>query len=286
MTQRARAIILLLLGAALVALLLLSMSLTDLQLQPGSPFPGASGNAADPGASTATSGSQGSVAVLEAVLGVILLAILVYVPTRLARVISLRNILWLGIGFLLLVALLAVLPRVVPGPAVLLAEETTTVATPPSSDYAVSPLGDPPSAFQWLSAAGVLLAVALVAVLLVRQASKPARAATAVGQEAARALDDLRAGEAFRSVIIRCYLQMTDVLQREQKIERRQSMTAREFQEWLEAKGIPAAPVQRLTALFEAVRYGNGPLAPAEEQAGIDCLQQITEFCRAAGEAK
>ncbi len=286
MTRRTREIILLMLGVALVALVLLSMSLTDLQLQPGSPFPGASGSAAAPGAGIETSGSQGSVAVLEAVVGVILLAILVYLPTRLARMISLRNIMWLGIGLVVLLMLLGLLPRVIPGPAVLVAEETTTAATPPSFAYPVSPLGEPPSAFQWLSAAGVLLAVALLAVLLIRQASKPGRAAQAVGVQAARALDELRAGAAFRSVIIRSYLQMTDVLQREQKIERRESMTAREFQEWLEAKGIPPAPVQRLTALFEAVRYGNGPLDRADEEAGIASLQQITEYCRAGSIAK
>ncbi len=286
MTPRVRQVALLLLVAALAALLLLSTSLSDLHLRTGSPFPGASGGAPASAPGTGTSGSSGSAALVEAVLGVLLLLFLIYLPTRLVKLVSLRNIVWLALGFLLLVVLLSLMPRVLPGPPVLQSDGSATAATPPSFAYPVSPLGEPPSGLLWLTAAGLLLAVAILAVLLFRQASKPTLAADALSQEAEKALHDLQAGRAFEDVIIRCYLQMTDVLRKEQKLERRESMTAHEFEEWLEAKGIPAAPVRRLTSLFETVRYGSGALDQRDEQAGTESLQQIVQYCRAGSGVK
>ncbi len=286
MTPRARRIVLLLLAAALVTLLLLSTSLSDLQLRPGSPFPGASGGVAAPNGTAATTASTGAATVLEAVLGVMLLLFLIYLPTRLVRLVSLRSILWLAVGFLVLLVLLSLLPRVTPGPPALQAQETTTAATRPSYAYPVSPLGEPPTGLLWLAGAGLLLATAALGVLLFRQASRPGRAAQAVGNEAEQALRDLRAGAAFQDVIIRCYLQMIDVLRTEQKLERRESMTAHEFRDWLETKGIPGAPIERLTSLFETARYGNGQLDKEDEQSGTRCLEQIMQYCRAGAGAK
>ena len=288
MTPRTRQIGLLLLGMALIAVLLLAASLSDLQLQAGGAFPGASGNVAATSAATGTSSSEssGSVVIIEAVLGVLVVVLLVYFPARLAGFLKLRNVLWLVGGFLLLIALLGLLPRVLPGMTAPQAVDGSSAAAAPEYVYPVSPLGKPPAEFRWLTAAALLAGAVLLVVLLFRHPPKASDAAEALRQEAEKALGDLQSGKDFQDVIIRSYLQMTEVLRAEQKIERRQSMTAREFQEWLESRGIPSAPIQRLTALFETVRYGSERLSSQDEQAGVDCLKQITLYCRAGGSTR
>ena len=288
MTPRTRQIALLLLGMALVAALLLAASLSDLQLQAGGAFPGASGNAAATSATTGTSSSEssGSVVIIEAVLGVLVVVLLVYFPARLAGFLKLRNVLWLVGGFLLLIALLGLLPRVLPGMTAPQAVDGSSAAAAPEYVYPVSPLGKPPAEFRWLTVAALLAGAILLVVLLFRRPPKASDAAEALRQEAEKALGDLQSGKDFQDVIIRSYLQMTEVLRAEQKIERRQNMTAREFQEWLESRGIPSAPIQRLTALFETVRYGSERLSSQDEQAGMDCLKQITLYCRAGGSTR
>jgi hypothetical protein len=78
----------------------------------------------------------------------------------------------------------------------------------------------------------------------------------ALESEAQQALQALQSGSNVADVILRCYVQMSRVLQKEQKLELKQTMTARPFERLLEARGFPAAPVHQLTGLFENVRYG------------------------------
>jgi hypothetical protein len=288
MTTRTRQIALLLFAAALVAVLLLAASLSDVQLQAGGAFPCASGNGGAPSAVTGASdsGSSGSVVVIEAVLGVLVLVFLVYLPARLAGLLNLRNVLRLVGGLVLLVALLGLLPRVLPGAELPPPQEAPSAATPPSFAYPVSPLGQPPAGFRWLTAAGLVAGGVLLVVLILRRPQKAQAPADALRQEAEKALGELQAGGDFQNVIIRSYLQMMELLRAEQKLERRQSMTPREFEDWLESRGIPAQPLQRLTRLFETVRYGNERLTSQDEQAGRDCLVQITQYCRPGSNAE
>ncbi len=93
--------------------------------------------------------------------------------------------------------------------------------------------------------------------------------------EAERALQALRTGSHLNDVIVRCYIQMSQALQKEQEIELEQTMTAREFEHLLEARGIPYAPVHQLTQLFEAARYGFRQLGQGDEQKAFECLNAI-----------
>ncbi len=99
-------------------------------------------------------------------------------------------------------------------------------------------------------------------------------------QQAQAAVESLQIGEDFRSVILRCYLEMTHVLKDEQGIERDANLTAREFMELLQKRGVPASPIHDLTLLFESARYS--PLRPTEmdEQLGLNCLHEIIQDCQ------
>jgi hypothetical protein len=73
---------------------------------------------------------------------------------------------------------------------------------------------------------------------------------------------------------------MSLALQKEQGIELAATMTARDFERLLEARGVPAAPVHQLTRLFEAARYGRWLPEPSDEQAAFDCLSAIVLYSR------
>ena len=84
----------------------------------------------------------------------------------------------------------------------------------------------------------------------------------------------------LKDVIVKCYRQMSLALEKEQGIERKDFMTTREFENLLEAAGIPHDPIHQLTQLFEAVRYGNWQPNPMDEQKAIHCLQAIMLYSR------
>ncbi len=281
MTPRTKQIAILFLIAALAAVMLLSVSLSGLELKPGLPFPGGGqeGNAGA-AATPLTRIEPGRWPLLEVILGILLLAFVVYVPARLVAFVRIKNILKVAAACLLLLALISILPRVEPGPPSLVPNEPVQPQPPPTRSYPVTPLGKPPVEFLWLTAGGILVGVGLLAADLVRRKRKPAEAADALLQHAEDALDALRLGDSFSDVIVRCYLQMTEVLKAERKIERNRSMTVREFEEWLEYKGIPAAPVRGLTGLFEKARYSQEQIDDADEKKGTECLRQIVQYCR------
>ena len=74
--------------------------------------------------------------------------------------------------------------------------------------------------------------------------------------QAELALRALESGESFKNVIVRCYTEMSLILQREQGLALEETMTAQEFERLLIARGIPHPPIDQLTCLFEAARYG------------------------------
>jgi hypothetical protein len=100
---------------------------------------------------------------------------------------------------------------------------------------------------------------------------------TLLAQEAEIALTDLRAGGDLKNVVLRCYARMGQVLRRSRNIRRDRAMTPREFEGHLAEIGLRDEHIQRLTRLFEGVRYGaKSPGLPAEREA-IDCLKAIVQ---------
>lgn len=102
-----------------------------------------------------------------------------------------------------------------------------------------------------------------------------------IADNARTALEEIEeANIDFDDVIIRCYAEMSHTLQAENGIQRAQAMTTYEFEQELLARGFPTRPVQRLTQLFEQVRYGRHQPMEFEKQVAAECLGEIIDYCR------
>jgi hypothetical protein len=144
----------------------------------------------------------------------------------------------------------------------------------------------------WLT---LLLVTAATAVLLLsgmslwrRFGAQPVES-DPLAREARQALDDLAAGADLRHVIIACYVAMTEIVARERGLSRHHSMTAREFEGALAARQVPITPVQRLTRLFEQVRYSPeepGARAELEARSCLADLVAVLERPHLAGEGE
>ena len=84
---------------------------------------------------------------------------------------------------------------------------------------------------------------------------------------------DYRAGDGGAVPVLGGALTVT--LRQESGIERREAMTAAEFERQLGDLGFPPAPVHQLTQLFECARYGNWTPTSDEEQQAWLSLQAI-----------
>jgi len=100
-----------------------------------------------------------------------------------------------------------------------------------------------------------------------------------IARQAQSALDALQAGGDLKNTIIRCYYQMSAVINQQRGIQRNQAMTPHEFEQYLASNGMPGEPVHQLTHLFEEVRYGDLLAGPAEEQVALSSLTAIIEAC-------
>lgn len=103
------------------------------------------------------------------------------------------------------------------------------------------------------------------------------------GALAREALDDLATGRDWRDTIIRCYAGMCDVIRRERGLDRARPVTPAEFSRQLARAGLPVGPVERLTRLFELVRYGEQDATPEQVREASDCLADIACACGAEG---
>ncbi len=98
-----------------------------------------------------------------------------------------------------------------------------------------------------------------------------------VVKEVRRALSNLDSGLELKDVVIACYAQMCRGLQESQQITRHQAMTPREFELHLSSAGIASTHIQKLTRLFEDVRYGQESTDADTENDARLCLQSILE---------
>lgn len=156
------------------------------------------------------------------------------------------------------------------------------IPTPTPEPLVTSPLGTVPPLLLWLVGIGLLAISVLVGVWMI--SSRPPSPIDLVGLEAEKARQALKTGVGLKDVIIKCYRQMGLALEKEQGIERKDFMTTGEFENLLEAAGMPHDPIHQLTRLFDAVRYGNWSPNPADEQKAIQCLEAIMLYSRESKE--
>ncbi len=148
----------------------------------------------------------------------------------------------------------------------------TDVFSPTTPDWLVTAV----SIAIGMAVCGIMAAVIYIAW---RRSRQPQSALQELAAEAQHAMQALQAGEDLKDVVLRCYREMSRVLQTERGIQRQAAMTAREFEMALSDKGVPAEPVHQLTSLFEKVRYGHEPPASHDEQLAISSLSTIVAAC-------
>jgi lysylphosphatidylglycerol synthetase-like protein (DUF2156 family) len=282
MNDTAKTKSLIFLGLTLLAVILIAVGLPGLELLPGVPLPDwEAGSAAVPlGSNPLPRLSVNTFAM--AVLGFFLGSTLLYLGYRLIQGASWKQmfssfrfaavlVLVVSVVIFLLFAVGRV--HLTPADAAL---EIPQVALPRNGP----PLGSLSSLLIWLAWVGLALVIALLVVWIVLWQSRRRRNSDPLSAQVERALQALKSGESFKNVIVRCYTELSLVLQREQGLGLEETMTAQEFKRLLEARGIPHTPIDQLTRLFEAARYGYRPPTAADEQAAYDSLNSIVSHIR------
>ncbi len=159
-------------------------------------------------------------------------------------------------------------------------------AQPPSLlEYEIAPIGAPPANLYLI--VGIVLALAVIVLLtwLFLTTYRRAIPTDPISREAETALEAIQSGQDLRNVIIHCYLQMMQVVRDEHGIERRESVTPREFERLLAARGIPGQPIRELTRLFEKARYSNKATESQDELDAVECLSAIRTPGQVDGQA-
>jgi hypothetical protein len=133
-------------------------------------------------------------------------------------------------------------------------------------------------------AIGLALFVSAVLVttawLIWRSRLKPPDSLEQLAREAQGALDALKGGADLKDTVIRCYFEMSRVLNEERGIRRERAMTPREFEVRLSELGLPEQHVVQLTRLFEGVRYGSRVTGEREADQAVASLTAIVDACR------
>lgn len=121
----------------------------------------------------------------------------------------------------------------------------------------------------------LLSIIVIVLIRIFNRRRRESESRELVQWEAFNALNDIQAGSDLRNVIVRCYYQMNQAVEQARGVRRREGMTPREFERQLVHLGITPLPVSQLTRLFEEVRYGGKETGPETEELARSCLSAI-----------
>jgi hypothetical protein len=283
MRDRRKRIALALFSLAILSMLLIAISLPGLELNAGTPLTieDSQGRGLVPllprGTASSTSLARSLVA---GIIGLLLVGYVIYVVVNFVRHLEVRHILRNMVILILLIVLVIFLPMAAITQTGSDLAGTFTPTPISTGAYLNYPLGQPPLYFLWITLGLLTLGtLAFLSWFLLRR-RQAALSHDRILQEAQSAVNALKEGEAFESVILRCYLQMTHILKEEQGLERGAALTAREFVDFLQERGISPSPVRQLTLLFEAARYSTLKPDKREEQVGLDCLNEIIRDCQ------
>lgn len=202
----------------------------------------------------------------------------------------LRQLFRLFLSIVLILYLLKIKPDIFDGLLPFFALNASGQATPSPEEAAPPlPVFEPPQV-----SAGFSYFIALLLVLLtmfvfwrisrwwgshreVRSASPDLQG---IAQVARASLKELKSGNASaREAILQCYERMSHVVDERRGLHRDVAMTPSEFVVRLEKAGLPREAVNRLTRLFEAVRYGGRTSSAGDVTEAVACLTSILEHC-------
>ena len=277
--QRRQGFLFLYLGVAIGTLMLLAASLPQLSFRPGRSFI-LNGDAAPNAGSGVPAASMGDLGYWRFLIAAIVLVVLGYFVLTLIFSAKLRWQLLRQLARVLLVVLLfyLIVSRLIGTPERLPLPQPAAETPPPMQ----TPVGEPLPPFvaqpsPWLVA---LVSLALAALLIAgiwyfwRRSRPVANPVTALAQAA---IENIQAGGDVQSVVLRCYLEMSEVIGQQRGIERARAMTPREFAQHLAASGVRDKHIQQLTRLFEGARYGAQPPSTQDEHAAVECLTAIVQ---------
>jgi hypothetical protein len=275
------------LGCTVVALLLLASSLSKLTFRPGHFYDLIARTPAMGGAGQAPPVDLASLTFWQTLVLSVSLALLLFLVIGLIFSRNLRReLLRQVIRVLIVLVLVYQLLNVLRGN---LAQDQRS---PDTANDSLSALlrGEPlptfvPNPTSWL----IIVVSAILVVLLLggiwfrwqrlrAQESPLARLA----DEAQVALADLQSGSDLKDVVLRCYVQMGQILGEQRGIIRPRDMTPREFEQRLAAVGLRDEHIGQLTRLFERVRYGARQAGEREEREAVACLTAIAQMYRRA----
>jgi Domain of unknown function (DUF4129) len=161
----------------------------------------------------------------------------------------------------------------------LLSQSATNQDTLNVLNKASLPLYTPPTENAWVTytiSLVITLGILYLGWWLWKRGARPrSRVKQNIADIARDALDQLAEGGDFGDAVTTCYIRMNDAVMDVRGMQRQEGMTPSEFASRLEASGLPGKSVQRLTRLFEEVRYGARRPGEVETKEAIACLNDI-----------
>jgi hypothetical protein len=295
MTKQEKYRLLLLMTGVAMLLLFLAAAITRMEMQPGSPFP-LEWQQAPQGQGAPFGNGYWFLVLVRGFLILCVITVPIYIIVNLFTPQGRRRLLKGLIQLLVLSLVMYLLMTIADAaskrtkdeesttqPAELGEGEAPTEGLTPTEEPDIT---NPP---KWLDV-GVCLGLAFILAILISvlawgiyraSRERAGEVITRLADEAQDALDSIQAGGNIRDTVIRCYIQMTQVLAEERNVRREEAMTPHEFEQILLTKmKLPEIPVRRLTGLFEAVRYGDYHPGKREELEAIDSLTAIASACR------
>jgi hypothetical protein len=285
-TKRNKAIALVFFGITLFGLIVLATGISDLQFRPGEPFSLAGRSERDSGEIFNMDWLDIALTFARVFLGLAVILMPFFVIylffSRNAR----RDLLRLLATIVPLMVILLILSRL---PQSQFFEEEIFGGNGPGLGEEIVPaplaefVTEPPT---WVvNLVGVVIALiltGLITMIVINRKRKPVGIMPfeRMALEAEGAIRDLYAGRDLRETILRCYRDMSLVLDQERGIRRSETMTTHEFEQVLQGKGLPDEPIHQLTLLFEDVRYGNLNPGEADETRAISSLGAIVSALR------
>ena len=278
---RQRVLTLCFLGGSILALLLLASGLSGLAFQPGHFYalPSSSAERSTAGGVTPTGSTSDFLTAAFSLLSIVLMLCLVISLIMAIFSAKYRRYLLQQIVSIALVVLFFILiGRIAGGNG-----KPRNVEMAPAQPQAQPPIGETLPTFAatptpWLTWTIILL----LAVLLIgsiwffwRRGRPPSSSTPPLTEAAQQALTDIHAGGDVYNAVLRCYREMSRLLAEQQGMRRDRTMTPREFAQHLRVTGLRDEHIQRLTQLFERVRYGGRQASEREAQEAVACLTAI-----------
>lgn len=156
------------------------------------------------------------------------------------------------------------------------------------TELAPLPVFEPPQVSNWFSYLVAFGTVVLAGISFwwlarlwtqIRQLTSSREPLDELAAIARQSLDELKSGRNFENAILECYARMSMVVGKRKGLHREAAMTPAEFSARLTRAGLPREPVERLTRLFEAVRYGRQSADDVQINEAVSSLGSILRYC-------